>query len=62
MNAPEIGPAERAALEDTMERSALDLETHQMKCVPCRTPGVSCGPGATIAWTHEDAKRALGLE
>ncbi|MET4923697.1 hypothetical protein P3L51_15260 [Streptomyces sp. PSRA5] len=62
MNAPEIGPAERAALEDIMERSARDLETHRMKCVPCRTPGVTCGTGANIAWTHKDAKRALGLE
>lgn len=62
MSAPELGPEERTALWAVVERSDRDLETHEMRCVPCRTPGVSCGTGANIAATNADARRALGLE
>lgn len=62
MKAPELGAEEKAALWAVVERSDRDLETHEMRCVPCRTPGVSCGTGANIAATNADARRALGLE
>ncbi|WP_405612494.1 hypothetical protein [Streptomyces sp. NBC_01508] len=62
MSSPEMGPAEEYALRSIVMRSARDLETHQMKCVPCRTPGVICGTGTNIAATNADAKRALGIE
>lgn len=61
MSAPELGPAEAHALRLVIMRSERDLQTHQMKCVPCRTPGVICGAGANIADTTADAKRALGI-
>ncbi|WP_159392489.1 hypothetical protein [Streptomyces niveus] len=62
MSAPEVGPQEKEALWDIVKRSDHDLETHEMRCVFCRTPGVVCGTGANIAATNEDARRALGLE
>lgn len=61
MSAPELGPGEQHALQMTVLRSERDLDTHRMRCVPCRTPGVICGTGANIAATNADAKRALGI-
>ncbi|GGJ97829.1 hypothetical protein GCM10011583_31640 [Streptomyces camponoticapitis] len=61
MSTPAPGPEEKAALRAIVIRSALDLETHQMRCVLCRTPGVICGTGANIAATTADAERALGM-
>lgn len=58
MSIPELGRGETAALQAVVERSARELETHVMRCVPCRTPGVSCGTGANIKATHTDAQRA----
>lgn len=61
MSAPELGSNESIALRAIVDRSRRDLETHEMRCVPCRTPGVICGTGANIAATNADAKRALGI-
>lgn len=60
-NVPELGPAEEHALRMIVLRSERDLETHELRCVPCRTPGVICGTGANISATTADAKRALGV-
>ncbi|MEU0954027.1 hypothetical protein ABZ353_17040 [Streptomyces niveus] len=57
-----LAPEEKEALWDIVERSDRDLETHEMRCGPCRTPGVVCGTGDNIAATNRDARRALGLE
>ncbi|MFD4699829.1 hypothetical protein [Streptomyces niveus] len=59
--APEMGPAEEHALRLIVMRSERDLDTHEMRCVPCRTPGVICGTGANIAATNKNAKLALGI-
>jgi hypothetical protein len=56
-----MGPAEEHALRMIVLRSERDLDTHEMRCVPCRTPGVTCGTGANIAAPNADAKRALGI-
>ncbi|MGW6308387.1 hypothetical protein ACWFRQ_33605 [Streptomyces niveus] len=61
MSAPEMGPAEEHALRMIVLRSERDLDTHEMRCVPCRTPGVTCGTGANITATNANAKRALGI-
>lgn len=58
MTIPELGTAESAALQAVVERSARDLETHVMRCVPCRTPGVSCGTVADIQAAHTHAAHA----
>ncbi|MFD4700916.1 hypothetical protein [Streptomyces niveus] len=59
--APEMGLAEEHALRMIVIQSERDLDTHEMRCVPCRTPGVICGTGANIAATNRGAKLALRI-